>query len=746
MGNNNYVVESQRSVLPFVRGHHEIVYRNTWAEYTYAPEGKGKAKAMLCAVLDTRAMIRRVTAIVVMVAIYLLMGMTPVEASSGVIGGQLYATGGNVTVKILSADAGHTSNLYLFSPEPTQFIATNREVGKVVDLGSFQAGTELIFGITDQFTGDTFKIGPGSRNPDGQPHAKVEFVGPGIANVGFEDLYGGGDQDYNDNVFQFTSVESSPPGVMPPPDQFADEGADKSFSLGSFTDSGNNGPWAVDVDWGDGSTTSFTSATAGNLTEKTHTYSDNKLSESPYTVTVKVTDAAGESGSTTFNATVRNLSPTAELSNNGPVNEGSPVTISFSDQSDPSSADSTAGFHYAYACDGNLPDDVSYNDSRPDASTTCTFDDGPSTHTIAARIIDKDNGARDYSTTVTVNNVAPTANFTASTPVDEGGSINLSLTDPVDPSQADTAAGFSYAFDCGDGKGYGPPSNSNTTTCTALDNPSQTVKVRITDKDGGSTEYSADVSVNNVAPTVGEITVQPTGPISVNTTLTASASFTDPGTLDTHTATWDWGDGTTSPGTVSEANGSGSVTDSHIYTAAGVYTVTLTVTDKDGAPGTATYQYVVVYDPSAGFVTGGGWINSPEGACQLTTDCQNATGKANFGFVSKYHKGANVPDGNTQFQFKAGNLNFHSTSYQWLVIAGAKAQYKGEGTINGTGNYGFLLSAIDGSLPGGGGTDTFRIKIWDIASGNTVYDNQMGASDTSDPTTAISGGSIVIHS
>jgi len=122
------------------------------------------------------------------------------------------------------------------------------------------------------------------------------------------------------------------------------------------------------------------------------------------------------------------------------------------------------------------------------------------------------------------------------------------------------------------------------------------------------------------------------------------------------------------------------------------------------------------------------------------------TGRANFGFISKYQKGATVPTGQTEFQFKAGNLNFHSASYEWLVIGGAKAQYKGTGTINGAGSYGFMLTAIDGAINGGGGTDKFRIKITDKATGATVYDNQMSAADDADPTTVISGGSIVIHS
>ena len=80
---------------------------------------------------------------------------------------------------------------------------------------------------------------------------------------------------------------------------------------------------------------------------------------------------------------------------------------------------------------------------------------------------------------------------------------------------------------------------------------------------------------------------------------------------------------------------------------------------------------------------------------------RHSSGKANFGFVSKYQKGANIPTGETEFDYKAGSLNFHSETYDWLVVAGAKAQYKGVGKINGAGNYGFLLTAIDGQVGGG---------------------------------------------
>jgi hypothetical protein len=150
--------------------------------------------------------------------------------------------------------------------------------------------------------------------------------------------------------------------------------------------------------------------------------------------------------------------------------------------------------------------------------------------------------------------------------------------------------------------------------------------------------------------------------------------------------------------------------------------------------------FLAVYDPTAGFVTGGGWIMSPAGAYAADLDL---AGKATFGFVSKYLKGANVPTGNTEFQFHAGNLNFSSSSYEWLVVQGSgamKATYKGTGAVNGVSGYGFLLAAIDGS------PDKFRIKIWQIG-GTVVYDNQVsgGNGDNADPTTALAGGSIMIH-
>jgi probable HAF family extracellular repeat protein len=177
------------------------------------------------------------------------------------------------------------------------------------------------------------------------------------------------------------------------------------------------------------------------------------------------------------------------------------------------------------------------------------------------------------------------------------------------------------------------------------------------------------------------------------------------------------------------------------YTEAGVYTVMAIVTDRGGtsAIGTAT-GYIVVYDADGGFVTGGGWIESPLGAFALDP---TLTGKANFGFVSKYKKGAETPTGRTEFNFKAGGLNFHSDEYDWLVVTGGNyARYKGSGTINGSfapNGTAYKFQIWAGDETSSSGEDTFRLKIWyeedDVEI--VVYDNGMDQE--------IGGGNIRVH-
>lgn len=203
----------------------------------------------------------------------------------------------------------------------------------------------------------------------------------------------------------------------------------------------------------------------------------------------------------------------------------------------------------------------------------------------------------------------------------------------------------------------------------------------------------------------------PIGQIPAGTTTAITVTFDDFDQVDSHTATFAWGDGSSSNATCA----SGSCTTSKSYASAGIYTVTIVVTDAAGATATTTYSNVIVVDTNAGHVTGGGWIAIP-------------TGKANLNVNAKYLPGQSIPAGNTKFE--TAGLTFNSTSYQWLVVSGSTAVYRGTGTINGTGNYGFNVVVTDAA------TDTFRIRIWDVATGTVVH-------DTTDQ--VLGGGNIVVH-
>ena len=344
----------------------------------------------------------------------------------------------------------------------------------------------------------------------------------------------------------------------------------------------------------------------------------------------------------------------------------------------------------------------------------------------------------DYNSTDTiVINSAPSVNSISNVTINEGTIYNAngSFSDSDSTSWTGTV-------DYGDGSGVQSLALNSDKTFSLnhlyKDNNTHTLTVTVMDNEGAVGAEAATITVENVNPTVSTITA-PINPILVNTSLTASASFSDVGVLDTHIATWNWGDGNTTSSSVVESNGSGSVSDNHSYAAAGVYTITLTVTDNNGGVGSSIFQYLTVYNPSAGALSGSKEYISPVGAVAGNF---TATGKANFGVQAKYVAGNTVPQGNTKLSFNFGNIDFQSTSYQWLVVNGAKATLKGNGTLNGVSGYTFLVSAIDGSQTGG--QDLIRYQIKD-STGNVVYDTQPGAADTANPTTSVTKGKIKVN-
>jgi hypothetical protein len=129
---------------------------------------------------------------------------------------RIYSLDSNAQVwaKFCGGTAGYTSDTYVQGDPNPVYIGTGNVTpsGTIVDLGLFTSGSELVFFIYVRNTGYTYYTGPGSRNPDGIVHAAIEDLGNGFWRIGFEDLYGGGDKDYDDiNLLIYADAIIAPP-------------------------------------------------------------------------------------------------------------------------------------------------------------------------------------------------------------------------------------------------------------------------------------------------------------------------------------------------------------------------------------------------------------------------------------------------------------------------------------------------------------------------------------------------------
>lgn len=225
------------------------------------------------------------------------------------------------------------------------------------------------------------------------------------------------------------------------------------------------------------------------------------------------------------------------------------------------------------------------------------------------------------------------------------------------------------------------------------------------------------------APVVGPIAAG--GPVVAGTRAAFAADFTDRNRTDTHTALWFWGDDCThTPGTVIEKDGAGTASGDHLFCNAGVYPVALTVKDNTGLSATVSRDVVVLASTGAA-VGGGGWFMSPQGAYRKQ---RIHAGRASFSFVSTV---ANQGAGPMTLKFHVADMVFRSARYESLSVAGSRVQYQGSGTINGKGDYKFVLAAVDGSTSKAIRNSRLRLKVWHVDARSKAevvdYDNQPAA-------------------
>jgi len=262
------------------------------------------------------------------------------------------------------------------------------------------------------------------------------------------------------------------------------------------------------------------------------------------------------------------------------------------------------------------------------------------------------------------------------------------------------------------------------------------IMLAVDDGRGGADTARTTATISNVAPSLAAFSIPatPMGLTPGGITVPVSSSFTDPGTVDTHTASLDCGSGVTAQSEVVGEMASSACS----FSSAGVYSIRLTVRDKDGGSDTKLSSApIVVFDPAGGRLTGGGWVASPAGAVAFAP---TAAGKLTFSLNARYEPGSSIPTGKAELNLTVGKLEFRSTSLDWLVATEASAQLQGRGTVNGRGDYAFSVDAIDGQSTG-----AVRIRIWHRPSGTLLYDSRPGAPLDETGVTVLGGGSIQLH-
>ncbi len=311
---------------------------------------------------------------------------------------------------------------------------------------------------------------------------------------------------------------------------------------------------------------------------------------------------------------------------------------------------------------------------------------------------------------INLSGVRPLAEAGGPYTVNEGSSILLT------GSGSDADGGvLTFAWDLDNDQVY--ETSGQNVNFVAVDGPaSLTVNFKVTDDSGMSQIDSATVTVDNVNPVLSAIT-SPHNPVFVGATVNTSARFSDAGVLDTHTANWDWGDGTSlTAGVINALNGSGTVTGSHVYAVPGAYTITLTLTDKDGGSAVRTSQRVFVYQSVTMQTRGKGSYYSPAGAYLpkptiggLTTFDFNAR-------VMRHVNGRYALTGYFKLQMKNAGMNFRATNVNALNTTPGTAIFVGSGSLNGMRGYAYFVEVSKVA-----GDDYIYVAITDPLD-NIVYE------------------------
>lgn len=289
------------------------------------------------------------------------------------------------------------------------------------------------------------------------------------------------------------------------------------------------------------------------------------------TIALRVTDNDGNTHMTTTTIATTNVAPVMALSGAATADEGQPYSLNWSVAD--AGADTVSGYSIDWGDDvvTSAPADAS-------GATHIYAEDGE--YTITVSVTDED-GTYTATKDVTVVNVAPVIEAELdSDSVNEGDQVRINYSSPNRAGSIDQ-----WIIDWGDDSVNVRPASTHVSTHTYADSGTYTITVIALEQDGGTSEESLVVTVNNVAPTL-ELGGMPEessegAPITVTRTVNDNSN-------DTFSYAWSLNkDGQE----IDTSSTSGDYT--FTPTDNGVYTVALTVTDDDGAQTTASATVTV---------------------------------------------------------------------------------------------------------------------------------------------------------
>jgi len=597
----------------------------------------------------------------------------------------------------------------------------------------------------------------------------------------------GGTREYTGTL----TIENLQPVVTPPADQTADEGSSRSFELGSFNDPGPDGPWTVKVNWGDGSSVSYTAPVTGTLGSYAHTYT----ARGSYTVTVTVTDNGSPklsgAGSFTVNVRAVNRPPVLDPIPGQTVRWGNLLTFkATANDPDPSNI-------LTYSLTGTVPAGATI-DGAGVFTWTPSEAQGPGAYT--ANVVVSDNGAPSLSASQAVT-ISVTKRPTA---LAYAGKTSGQYSDPVTVTAKLTDnGGGAFQGRPLDGKLIRFTIGTQATQASTDAQGTATGTIRL-DQPAGSRNVAASFAEDNrylnstsanPFPVVEEeasldytgdtLALTPSTGKPANVNLGASVREAEDGSLgdklgitEVRFSIYKYTDtAMTNPVATRtvpvNAPGAGSGTAAAtVLLPPDNYVIAVVLLGKAYYTAPIESVALTVVEPGTGFTTGGGWLAEP-----------NLHTRSNFGFTVKYLKNGNLQGKSLYIYRVRTDLSLLKSppagapagerEYNWIVRSNAmtglaqqcgpttpsicKATFSGKNNITAVdrltsipydlgGNYQFKVDVTDNGEPGSRAAvqpDSYAIRVWDSAGIYYVLGTYNGTTNTVQ--VPLSGGNIQVH-